>query len=225
MATGSPAPDRRGARERAKEASREALLRAGLELFAAEGLDAPSLDAVCARAGYTRGAFYVHFRDREDFLEAVLGRVLEGYVATIVRTGSPGDLAATVQRFLEAFAEDAQADPLSPAGGALHLRLLLDGCRRSEAVRARFVSGFELAAAALEGVIEGGQGAGAVRADLSPPATARLLVTLVLGLLAVRQTGVPYDGAAGVAELARLLAPAAPPGDPAPAGPGSPRPS
>lgn len=203
----SPPSDRRGARERAKEASREALLRAGLELFAAEGLDAPSLDTICARAGYTRGAFYVHFRDREDFLEAVLGRVLEGYVATIVRTGSPGDLAATVERFHAALADDGRGDPLSPAGGALHLRLLLDGCRRSEAVRTRFVAGFELAAAALEAVVEDGQGAGAVRADLSPRATARLLVTLVLGLLAVRQTGVAYDEAAGVLELARMLAP------------------
>lgn len=184
-------------RQEAKEASREALLRAGLELFEAEGLDGPSLDAICARAGYTRGAFYVHFADREAFLEAVLVRVLEGYVATIVSTGDPGDLQATVRRFLVTFG--AGGDALAPGGSAGHLRVLLEGCRRSELVRARFVAGVELAAAALEGVVRTGQAAGTVRADLDAPATARLLVTLVLGVLATRETGVEWDPAAGMA--------------------------
>ena len=195
-----------GVRERAKAASREALLRAGIELFAVEGLDGPSLDQICARAGYTRGAFYIHFADRERFLEEVLGRVLVGYVATIVQTGAPGDLEATILAFASAFAVEGPApDPLSPAGAANHLRLLLDGCRRSPAVQARFAAGFELAAGALEGVIRTGQAAGTVRADLGAAAAARLLVTLVLGLLAVKQTGVPFDGADAMRELVTLI--------------------
>lgn len=194
-----------GVRERAKAVSREALLRAGIELFAAQGLDGPSLDEICARAGYTRGAFYIHFADRERFLEEVLGRVLEGYVATIVQTGAPGDLEATILAFASAFtADDPAPDPLSPAGAANHLRLLLDGCRRSPAVQARFAAGFELAAGAVEGVVRTGQAAGTVRDDLGAAAAARLLVTLVLGLLAVKQTGVPFDAAAAMHELVNL---------------------
>lgn len=193
------AAPRRSTRQEAKDASREALLRAGLELFAAHGLDAPSLDAICARAGYTRGAFYVHFGDREAFLEAVLGRVLEGYTAAIVSTGDPGDLRATILRFTDLLtAADDGGDPLSPAGSAVHLRILLEGCRRSEAVRARFQAGVELATTALEGVIRTGQAAGTVRSDLDAGASARLLVTLVLGFLAVRETGVPFDAEGGM---------------------------
>ena len=65
-----------GARELTKQETREALLRAGMELFAEQGLDVPSLDALCARAGFTRGAFYVHFADREEFIVAVMERIV-----------------------------------------------------------------------------------------------------------------------------------------------------
>ena len=57
-------PTRR--RRETKQETREALISAALAEFAEHGFDAPSLDAICARAGYTRGAFYVHFRDRSD---------------------------------------------------------------------------------------------------------------------------------------------------------------
>ena len=54
--------------------TREALIAAGIAAIGSEGLDA-SLDAICARAGFTRGAFYVHFQDRDDLLETVMERV------------------------------------------------------------------------------------------------------------------------------------------------------
>jgi AcrR family transcriptional regulator len=45
-------------RELAKQETREAVIRAGMAAFTEEGVDLPSLDAICARAGFTRGAFY-----------------------------------------------------------------------------------------------------------------------------------------------------------------------
>ncbi len=51
-------------RDETKQRTRDALIQAGLELFTEQGLDVPSLDAICDRAGFTRGAFYVHFADR-----------------------------------------------------------------------------------------------------------------------------------------------------------------
>src|SRR5580700_6965980 len=62
-------------REETKVRTRAALVDAGIALFGEQGLDAPSLDAICERAGFTRGAFYVHFRDRDEFLEAVMERL------------------------------------------------------------------------------------------------------------------------------------------------------
>src|SRR5215470_788296 len=95
------------ARQLSKQETREALLRAAMGEFAEHGLDAPSLDAICARAGFTRGAFYVHFRDREDLVAAVMERVLGAFLDAIVARGEVGgerSLAATVERFAAAVA-------------------------------------------------------------------------------------------------------------------------
>ncbi|MCZ7684911.1 MAG: TetR family transcriptional regulator [Sandaracinaceae bacterium] len=62
---------------RAEEAlkTREALVDAAAELFAEQGLTGPSLDAICAKAGFTRGAFYVHFATRDDLIAAVVEKI------------------------------------------------------------------------------------------------------------------------------------------------------
>ena len=44
--------------------------------MAEKGIEAASLNAICDRAGFTRGAFYVHFRDRDELVAAVVERVL-----------------------------------------------------------------------------------------------------------------------------------------------------
>src|SRR5690242_13784541 len=75
-------------REATKQATREALVLAGKKLFAKKGLDGPSLDAICEQAGFTRGAFYVHFKDRDDLLAAVMDEVGREYLDGLF---SPGD--------------------------------------------------------------------------------------------------------------------------------------
>src|SRR5688572_8533736 len=81
-------PTRR--RRETKQETREALIRAALAAFAEHGFDAPSLDAICARAGYTRGAFYVHFRDRSDLMVAVIEHAMTVFMDTIIATGDTG---------------------------------------------------------------------------------------------------------------------------------------
>ncbi len=50
--------------------TRARLLDAAIEVFAEEGLQAASVEAICARAGFTRGAFYSNFESKEQlFLE------------------------------------------------------------------------------------------------------------------------------------------------------------
>ena len=63
-----------------RKSTRQALLAGRAAELIEHGLDAPSLDAICARAGFTRGAFYVHFKDRDDFLVAVTDWALSGIV-------------------------------------------------------------------------------------------------------------------------------------------------
>src|SRR5262249_60627386 len=125
------------ARAQAKRETREALIHAGLEAFAAEGLDAPSLDAICARAGFTRGAFYVHFKDREDFVVAVMERELATFLDVVIATSDRAyDLEHTITRFADAL-EPALAtrrgrrQTPAPLAGGVQLTRLIAACAAS----------------------------------------------------------------------------------------------
>jgi AcrR family transcriptional regulator len=59
------------------EATTSALVDAARELFARNGYDATSLDAVAARAGVTKGAVYHHFEGKRQLFEAVFTREIE----------------------------------------------------------------------------------------------------------------------------------------------------
>jgi AcrR family transcriptional regulator len=55
--------------------TRQALLAAARELFAADGFQATRTEEIVRRAGLTRGALYHHFRDKEDLFRAVYEEV------------------------------------------------------------------------------------------------------------------------------------------------------
>ena len=59
------------------EATTGALVDAARELFARDGYDATSLDAVAARARVTKGAVYHHFEGKRQLFEAVFSREVE----------------------------------------------------------------------------------------------------------------------------------------------------
>ena len=59
------------------EATTSALVDAARELFARDGYDATSLDAVAARAGVTKGAVCHHFDGKRQLFEAVFSREVE----------------------------------------------------------------------------------------------------------------------------------------------------
>ena len=63
-------------REDQKLRTREQLLDAAAELFAQRGYHAVSVDAVAAAAGYTKGAVYARFADKQDLFLALLDRWL-----------------------------------------------------------------------------------------------------------------------------------------------------
>jgi AcrR family transcriptional regulator len=63
--------------ERRKQRTREALLDAAATVFAKRGFQAASLDEIAETAGYTRGAIYKHFADKEELLHEVCTRLNE----------------------------------------------------------------------------------------------------------------------------------------------------
>ena len=195
----SPPPRSRAA---AKEASRAALITAAMELFAQKGLDV-SLDEVCARAGYTRGAFYVHFRDRDDLIAAVMDRVGRGSLDALLGDASGEGLGGVMRRFAERL--ESGDHPISRRGGVRPYQLL-DACARSPAVRERYVALVAEGTARLADVLQGQQQGGAIRADVDPRHVAGLLEALVIGLETLHDVEAPVDLEGIAVTLLKLLA-------------------
>lgn len=108
------------ATSRRREATRQKLLDAAAQVFAEEGLDAASVEAICERAGFTRGAFYSNFETKDELFLELAGRVARARVqsvrervAMLERDGGLTDVATdaltVVQQVLDVSGDDRLA--------------------------------------------------------------------------------------------------------------------
>jgi AcrR family transcriptional regulator len=186
-----------------KRQTREALVDAGVALLGRQGLDVPSLDAICDAAGYTRGAFYVHFKDRDDFLIAVMDRVGRGFLDAVIASGAhAGDLGVTVRNFIAAV--DSGAYPLAPKGG-VRPHQLLDACARSPVIRARYVALVEDTLRRLTTLAQ--KDKDAVRQDLPASHLAIVLLCTVIGAQTLLELEVPLEAGPLARSVLAILSP------------------
>jgi AcrR family transcriptional regulator len=190
-------------REQAKQETRDALIQAAMAAIAEEGLDAPSLDAICARAGYTRGAFYVHFKDRDDLIAAVMDRVTGVLLDALIATG---DAAMDLERTVRAFV-DAVDYGMFPYIGAVLPHQVLQACVRSPALRTRYAAMLDEAVRRVQHAVREGQEAGSVRPDVDARHLAVLLVGMVLAVQNLTEVKYAYDIRAIAETILRLLRP------------------
>jgi AcrR family transcriptional regulator len=82
--------------ERRRELTRSALVDSAAELFAERGFHAASLDDIAERAGFTRGAIYSNFENKEELFFAVLEQrvntALQRFSRLFEEEGDPGSL-------------------------------------------------------------------------------------------------------------------------------------
>ena len=102
---------------RRREATRQKLLDAAAQVFAEVGLDAASVEAICERAGFTRGAFYSNFETKDELFLELVGTVsrerveaVRSRVLQLEREGALGEVPTLaldiVQRVLDISADD-----------------------------------------------------------------------------------------------------------------------
>lgn len=202
-------------RKRVPERTRARLVEAAGELFREQGLEA-SLDAICERAGYTRGAFYVHFRDRDDFLVAAMDHVGRRFLdAVLPPSAEPhhdrdesatasDDLTGATLRFVASVADGTY--PLGPAGG-VRPHQLLAACARSARIRRRYVELVGEAIARVERLVVRGQREAIVRTDLPAGDVAVMLLAATIGAHTLLELRAPLDLARSAALLVTALAP------------------
>jgi len=76
--------------ERRRQQTRDFLLRAAAQVFSARGFHGASLDEVAAVAGFTKGAVYSNFKNKEDLFLALLESIFDEELATVRATLEPG---------------------------------------------------------------------------------------------------------------------------------------
>ncbi len=180
-----------------------------MALFAEAGLDGPSLDAICERAGFTRGAFYVHFADRDDFLVAVMEEVGRGFLDAVIGHG----LAPTIERFMASVASGLY--PLTKQGGVRPYQLY-DACARSPAIRQRYLQIIGLAIERLTVVVADGQQQGTLGRAVPANDAAALLLALAIGAHTMLDLELALDYAALARAALTLLSAGATPTSSAP---------
>lgn len=175
-------------RSQTKQATRKALCEAGEALFREQGFDSPSLDAICAKAGFTRGAFYVHFADRGAFVAEVVHQALERLILRLF-AGSPS-LLEVVERFTEVLESDSGA-VLGPDGLGIHH--ILHAANRSPGVRTGFTEALTAVRQRLIETTKREQAGNALPAHLDAAGLSTTLVGLATGLAALGEAGFPVD--------------------------------
>ena len=187
-------------RLRAPDETRAALVAAAARLFLRDGLDVPSLDAICEEAGKTRGAFYVHFKSREDLVAAVVELALTELLERIVRPDQ--DLATIVRSFVAALSAGAM-----PLSREVRFSQVLEASMRSAELRVRFLAMLLIATGRIADAIERSIASGSVDPARDPHALAEMLLAIVLGVQAAAQLEAPYDASGVERELLAMLAP------------------
>lgn len=187
----------------AENETAQILVTAALELMYERGLDEPTIQEICKRAGYARATLYEHFPDREALTSAVLRRIVGDFVLEAVNVDPPGDLEKIVQNFVIAMATSG-----TPIIGTAtwRFRHTLEACAKSEMLRTRYVELVEQARRQLKAQIVIGQRDGRVRTDLDAEAITGILLALAYGSIPLLELGVPLDYAAIANAVTRAFA-------------------
>jgi TetR/AcrR family transcriptional repressor of nem operon len=127
-----------------KEATRRRMIATAARRFKADGIDGSGIATLVADAGLTNGAFYGHFRSKEDLVASVVAQQLEDQVAAV--DAMPAGLDA-VEAFLRDYLSPAHRDDLS--GGCPSAALLDEIGRCDTNTRQAYTEGARAMVAAV----------------------------------------------------------------------------
>jgi AcrR family transcriptional regulator len=168
-----------------REEAREQLLAAAARVFARRGFHATSLDAIADEAGFSRGAVYYNFADKEElFLELLDRRCAErsqDLRQVFARTDDDVDATSRQAQLAADHALDAMTG--DPEWRALYLEFLAHAARDT-AFRRRFSKRTEEMRGALEEVVVERTGPVADALGMEPEQLAVVIDALGIGLWA-----------------------------------------
>jgi len=169
---------------RSRENTRARLLDAAAQVFAEVGLDGASVEAVCERAGFTRGAFYSNFESKDELFLTLASHVGEVRVtavrARVEEMAADGALAegcdpiALVQDVMDSGGDDRLGVMLM---SEIRIRAL-----RDEAFGAAYLAQEREMVASIAQIIADIVSAGLLRLRVPAEAAARMLMIVWEGM-------------------------------------------
>ncbi|WP_161569598.1 TetR/AcrR family transcriptional regulator [Veronia nyctiphanis] len=191
-------------RQAAKAASKEALIKSAMTLIPMRGLDV-SLDELCAHAGYSRGAFYVHFKTREDLQLELMRREGNAWLDALFGSGplrNEEDLNRLIMRFVTDLKSGTY--PITKDSGFRPYQLL-DMCCRSERLKEAYLELVQQSVVRLRDIVVMSQQQGYLSKRLDAEQVASLLLLLSVGAHTMYDLDYPIDFANGSKTLIQLL--------------------
>lgn len=199
-----------GGATRSRENTRARLLEAAALVFAEAGLDGATVEAVCERAGFTRGAFYSNFESKDELFLELAGSVsaerLTAVRACVAELNESGALAqdcdatTLVQQVMDTGSDDRLGVMLL---SEIRLRALRDHAWGKGYLRQE-----QEMVAGIARIIEDIVASGTMSLRVEPEIAARMLLILWEGMT-VRGAMAGQDDAqlrrTGSAELGRLV--------------------
>jgi AcrR family transcriptional regulator len=170
--------------DRRRQQTREYLLQAAAEVFAERGFHAASLDEVAAAAGFTKGAVYSNFKNKEDLFLALLEDAYARELSALKETMQSSDVPpeARLDDFVGLLGGELER---APNMGALYLEFHLYALR-NPAARARLNELEQEDVRAIADILEAEREQRGLPIDEPVERTARLIVALFRGISMMR---------------------------------------
>ncbi len=179
--------------ERRRQLTREHLLAAAAQVFAERGFYGATLDEVARVAGFTKGAVYSNFKNKDDLFLALFKANYEREMATLVATLEASDVP-DVERLSDFVSVIREEERRVPNAALLHQEFWLYATRNPEA-RARLVAIDEEAVLAVAELLRTRRNQDGMKPLDDPVRVARIIEAMFrgIGLLRVMQPDVVDD--------------------------------
>jgi len=171
--------------ERRRQQTRDYLLAAAAQVFAARGFHGASLDEVAAAAGFTKGAVYSNFKNKDDLFLALLEARYDQSLAALRATleGSAVPPEARLSDFVALLRDQMGQGPDDWA--TLYHEFCLYAMR-NEAARQRLAELDRAEVDAIAEIIEAGRARQGIKADEPAESVARIILALDHGISITR---------------------------------------
>ena len=167
--------------ERRRQQTRDYLLQAAAQVFAERGYHGASLDEVAAVAGFTKGAVYSNFKNKEDLFLALIEAAYTREMAALKETLEVSDVPpeARLSDFVGLIRNELGGVPDN--WGTLYLEFSLYAMR-NPAVRTRLNELETMDVRAIAEIIKDGRRQRGLELDEGAENTARIVVALFRGI-------------------------------------------